>query len=860
MTRFSLKRVIFLLVFSLFISIFSITDSFAIAELIKVNNFNDGVFNPWHVVASDMGKASYDVSDGKFNVTVQNPGEYKWDVQMRYRGFQLIEGHTYTVKFTVSSTMNCKIYAKIGDQSDPYNEYWNYNNKSWANINIEADKPITVTEKFTMIKPTSTAFEMAFHLGGDLCTSAVPYTVSFDDIYLTDHNGFDDPGPEAPIEPTNKIRVNQVGYFYGFNKMATLVSESTVPVNWSLINSSGMVVYQGKTTVKGFDKSSGDNVHIIDFSQYNTAGKDYKLVSDTFESLPFDIGNDFYTDLKYQSLKYFYHSRSGIPIEMPYADSSELSRIAIDPEDVIRPDPTKDYKGNYFLNITGGWNNGDNNEKSLLNSGVATWTLMNQYEHALNYGDIDVQPYADNTMNIPESGNGIPDMLDEARYNLQALLNMQVPAGNTLSGMVHHDIGNIRLLSLTGYVTERVLQPPSTAATLNLAAVAAQGSRLWKEYDSAFANKCLATAETAWDAAIANPDIFAPKEFSALDPGYGDNYLGDEFYWAASELFITTGKEKYLEYIQNSKHYLEIPTKLTGGTDIDTTGCFNWCNTAGMGTISLVLAKNNLPESDNATAKANIIKAADKFISIASSQGYGVPIEECTIDGSELQGFPYCSNFYVLSESIVMAYANDFSNNSKYLNGMVGAMDYILGRNPMIQSYITGYGDNPVENPHHMFWTYQADNSTPKPPAGCLSSGPNSGLQDPWVKGSGWTPGSRPPEKCFMDHIESWSTNYLELNLNAPLAWVSAYIDENDINLPPPHILYGDVNEDGCVDSLDFAALKKYLLSQGDYSISKNRADVNGDGSLDAIDFALLKQYLLGIIDVFPVEKMQIYV
>ncbi len=851
MKRFILKKAAFLLAIAILISAFSVTDSFAYAELIKNNNFNNGVIDPWNLETLDRAKASYDVSNGKLNVTVQNPGVNRWDIQLRHKGFKLEKNHTYTVKFTVSSTEDCKIYAKVGDQGEPYNEYWNYNNISWAPITLEANKPVTVLEKFTMTKSVTTT-EFSFHLGGELCTSDVPYTISFDDIYLTDPLG----GgcyPEIPPEPSNEIRVNQVGYFCSLNKLATLVSDSTEPVAWALINASGMVVYQGETTVKGFDKSSGDKVHIIDFSGYRTPGKDYKLVSEAFESLPFDIGNDLYEYLKHQSIKYFYLNRSGIPIEMPYSESSELSRMAIDPEDVIRPENTNGYEGNYNLDITGGWQNDENNGKSPVNSGVATWTLLNQYEHALNYGDIDVSPYADGSINIPESGNGIPDILDEARYNLKALLSMQVPAGNTLSGMVHHEIRNIPMLGVTGeYGYDRVLQPPSTAATLNLAAIAAQGSRLWKEYDLDFANKCLVAAKTAWDAAIINPRIFAP---TANSFGYGDNYFDDEFYWAASELYITTGEEKYLEYIQNSEHYLEVPTKLTGGTDVDTTGCFNWCNTAGMGTISLALAKNNLPEADKAIAKANIIKAADKFIAIAESQGYGVPIEECTLE-AELQGFPIYSNFYVVSEAIVMAYANDFSRNNKYINGMAGAMDYILGRNPLVQSYITGYGDNPLENPFHRIWSYQADIETPKPPAGCLSSGPNSGLQDPWVKGSGWTPGSRPPEKCFMDRIEAWSTNDSELNLNAPLAWVSAYIDENVIKLPPPHppFIFGDVNEDNNIDALDLAAIKRYLLTQGDLLINTERADVNGDGSIDALDYALIKQYLLKIIGYFPVE------
>ena len=853
MTNFIYKKISLLIAIVMFISVFSITDSFANCELIDNNNFNDGVSLPWHLVLTDSAKASCDVSNDKLNVTIQNPGVNRWDIQMRYRGFELINGRSYTIKFTVSSTKNCKIYAKIGDQGEPYNEYWNYNNKSWANINLEAGKPITVTEKFTMTGRTTNSVELAFHLGGDLCTSAVPYTVSFDDIYLTDPFGTP---PPPPAEPTNKIRVNQVGYFHNLNKLATLVSDSTVPVDWALKNASGVVVSQGKTTVKGFDKSSGDKVHIIDFSAYKTSGKDFKLVSGTFESLPFDIGSRFYEDLKYNSIKYFYHNRSGINIEMPYADNSELSRIAINPNDVVSIDPRNGDKEYYTLDITGGWNDDEGDGKSVVNSGVATWTLMNQYEHALHYGDIEVSPYADDTMNIPESGNAIPDILDEARYNLQAMLKMQVPAGKTLSGMVHHKVSNVRVLSLTGIVYERFLQPPSTAATLDLAAVAAQGSRLWKNYDSAFATKCLAAAETAWDAAVANPELFAPNTNGSIGKEYGDNYVGDEFYWAASELYITTGKAKYLDYIKNSKHFLELPTKLTKGIDIDTTGCFNWCNTAGMGTISLAMVPNQLSVSDVNTAKENIMKAADKFISIADLQGYGVPIEECTIDESGLMGFPYSSNSFVMNEAIVMAYAYDFSNkNVKYLNGMTGAMDYILGRNPMVQSYITGYGDNPLENPHHMLWAYQWDNTLPKAPAGCLSSGPNSGLQDSWIKGSGWTPASRPPEKCFMDHIESWSTNDLELSINAPLAWVSAYIDEHVISIPPTCTYFGDVNEDDNIDALDLALLKIFLLTQ-DASLIKDqkRADVNGDGSVNALDYALIKMYLLKSITIFPVE------
>ncbi len=825
---------------------------FSVGELIQQNNFDGGVGLPWHVVESDQGKATFDISGGTYNVTINNKGENRWDVQLRHRGLKLENGHKYTVKFSVTSEKACQIYPKIGDQGEPYNEYWNYNNRSWQKIDLQAGVKKTVTETFTA-NVTKDTVEFAFHLGGDCVTSSTPYTIKFDDIYLSDPQFIGYPVPVP--EPTNAIRVNQLGYFPNLAKVATLVSDATTPQTWSLKNSAGTTVATGKSTVKGFDKSSGDKVHTIDFSSYTTVGKNYKLVVGSEDSLPFDIGTDLYTDMKYNAIKYFYHSRSGVPIEMPYADRQDLTRLPGHPNDVLKPDPTKSYSANYSLDISGGWYDAGDHGKYVVNGGISTWTVQNQYERAKILGDVSIAPYADNTMNIPESGNNLPDLLDESRFNLKTLLKMQVPAGNTLAGMVHHKAHDEKWTALAIRPDQdeqpRWLQPPSTAATLNLAAIAAQGSRLWKDLDATFAATCLTAAETAWDAAVKNPAIYAPMEQSSGGGAYGDDYVKDDFYWAACELYVTTGKAKYLDYIKTSTHYLEEPSSLTGGEALGVTGCFDWGNTAGLGTISLALVPNGLPAADVATAKANIKKAADDFIAISNKQGYGAPIEESrvAVNGEEIIGYPWGSNSFIINEAIVMAYAYEFSDDAKYLNGVVTAMDYIMGRNPNVQSYVTGYGENPLENPHHRFWSYQADNTFPTAPPGCLSGGPNSGLQDPLVKGSGWGAGSRPPQKCFMDHIESWSTNEVTINWNAPLAWVSAYLDEkgnDDGGENPPLGTLGDVNDDGSIDALDFAALKQYMLTGKE--INMKNADVNNDGDVNALDFAKIKQYLLGAI------------
>lgn len=835
------------------------------ADLIKNNTFDNGVGLPWHVVETYPAEADFDIKDGKYYVTIKNKGTEKWDVQFRHRGLTIEQGHTYNLKFTITATKDCYVYPKIGDQGEPYNEYWHYGN--WEKLHLPANQPVTVNQTFTMNNPTAKTSEFTFHLGGECATSPLPYTLIFDDIYLEDPQ-FEGYPPEIP-EPENGVRVNQQGYFPNLEKKASVVSSSTTPIGWNLLDNSGKVVTSGKTTVFGADHASGDNIHIIDFSSYTTEGKGYKLTVDSSdnlpaESMPFDITTDLYSKMKYDAIKYFYHNRSGIEIKLPYCEEKQWARPAGHPNDVLTPVSDTWYSANYTLDVTGGWYDAGDHGKYVVNGGISTWTMMNQFERALYNGDISIAPYADGTMNIPESGNNIPDILDESRWNMEVLLKMQIPKGNEYAGMAHHKAHDERWTPLAVRPDQdpqpRYLQPPSTAATLNLAAAAAQASRLWEKYDAAFADKCLKAAETAWDAAVAHPDIYAPTGDGIGGGTYGDDYVKDDFYWAACELYVTTGSDKFLDYIKSSKHYLEMPTKLVGGEDLGLTGCFDWGNTQGLGTISLALVPNGLSQSDIDTARKNIQNAADKFIDISSKQGYGSPIEEAPIKDT-LTGYPWGSNSFIANEAIVMAYAYEFSNkNKKYLNGMAEAMDYLLGRNPNVQSYVTGYGDNPLENPHHRFWAYQADNDFPKAPAGCFSGGPNSGLEDPWVKGSGWKPGKRASQKCFMDNIESWSTNEITINWNSPFAWITSYMDEEGggASSVTPEFLYGDVNGDEKVNSLDFALLKQYLLEKITQFPDENglkAADVTGDGSINSLDFAIMKQYLLGAISKFPAEK-----
>jgi endoglucanase len=203
----------------------------------------------------------------------------------------------------------------------------------------------------------------------------------------------------------------------------------------------------------------------------------------------------------------------------------------------------------YTTDVRGGWYDAGDHGKYGVNSGIAAWQLINGYERTLYVTGADRAALADSTLAIPERGNGVPDILDEARWEVEFLLKMQAPDGRTDAGMVRHKVSD---QNWTGPPLRpdqdpqpRVLSAVTTAATLNLAAVGAQAARVWASIDPAFASRALAAAQKAYAAAKANPSRFADANDTNGGGTYLDNNLADEFYWAAAELYVTTASTTY---------------------------------------------------------------------------------------------------------------------------------------------------------------------------------------------------------------------------------------------------------------------------------------------------------------------------
>ncbi|AUY53516.1 glycoside hydrolase family 9 protein [Streptomyces sp. CB01881] len=566
----------------------------------------------------------------------------------------------------------------------------------------------------------------------------------------------------ATLVADTPVRVNQVGYLPDGPKRATVVSSATAPLAWQLRDASGAVAASGSTTVRGADQASGQSTHLVDFSTYTSSGTGYTLVVGGQTSHPFDISASLYDGLRADSMSFFYQQRSGIAIDAELAGGSAYARpaghLGVAPNKGDTSVPCQAGVCDYRVDARGGWYDAGDQGKYVVNGGIATWEIVNSFERASRSGGDTA--LGDSTLKVPERGNGVPDVLDEARWELDFLLRMQVPAGKPMAGMAFHKLHDDKWTALPTRPelddAQRELHRPSTAATLNLAATAAQAARVYAPYDTAFATRSLEAARRAWAAAKANPNVLALATDNTGGGPYEDADVSDEFYWAAAELLATTGESQYRDAVTSSPHH----TKPVDG--------FWWGGTATLGRITLATVPGvALPAEDVSRVRGLLTAAADGHLATMAAQGYAVPLAATA--------YVWGSNSSVANNAILLGVAYELTGQQRYRSGVLESLDYLLGRNALDLSYVTGYGERYSENQHHRFWAHQNDSSAPHPPTGSFAGGPNAGLEDPAAKEklTGCAPAA-----CYVDDIGSYSTNEVAINWNASLAWLTAFAAE----------------------------------------------------------------------------------
>ncbi len=886
------------------------------------------------IEAGHTYRLTYSVNPSNSGKMYAKFGNMAKDDQELWHGNGNVLSMTYKEGASMTQLENDLKSASSTGQSVDYGLGWD----AWKNVTIPANQWTTYAYEFQATETVEGTAEWTFHMGGTgqyTAEECFPKgtIVRFDNLCLIDMtDDKTDYKHEDAYKPLG-VTVNQTGYYPNAAKKATLVVSDgdTKQYPFQVKDAKGATVYEGTTDGNViYDQGAWEYCQVLDFTDFTDEGVGYTVEVDGKTSYAFDIKSDLLNpqgegSLLTYAMNYFYQNRSGVDTQdqyIPAPQTVEGSGKKLGREDCHNPDTayisdewvyiyTSLPTYSKTIDLTGGWYDAGDYGKYVLNGGISLWTLMNMYERSMFVGKEDKWKDGSGLVVVPEQGNGTPDILDECKVELDFFLKMMRD-----DGMVYHKMHDYKWtgLAVAPYDDDnkpdgskrpmRITKPVTYAATLNASAAFAQAARLFEPYEPGYAKTMKDAAIKTFDAAKKNFKPFTSFEadpcYAPLDQNkgggpYGDSEVSDEFYWAACELYITTGDKTYYDelkkygtnaYGQDNGEAFGISTTLVGGENNGTCSLFTWGTLNSVGTISMylnskdMLEKGLLTQAEVDKMKDQIIQAGDYYLSVQEKSAYSIPYVGHDYDTTiwkydaasgtgnlqSLQlenGYEWGSNSMVINNSMALALAYDVTGEVKYIDGVTTAFDYLLGNNANEQSYVTGYGEHSTKYPHHRWWSGQLNSTDfPYAPYGVLSGGCNSNMEDPMVQGAGYKVGSLAPMKCYLDNVEAWSVNECTINWNSPLCWVASFLDDEGPNITrdgsttkkttssndtttesTETVASGETTKDSDNTDENTTTTSNKLVT-GDALLG----DVNIDGRVDLTDAILLNKYCAGAV------------
>ncbi|MBR3446524.1 MAG: glycoside hydrolase family 9 protein [Oscillospiraceae bacterium] len=753
---------------------------FAAENLISNSTFDTGTTD-WGIYKESGGAAKLSTEDGKLAMKITDRGTKNYAVQLFYDIIPLYQNATYKFSYEISCDKERYVEAMIQQNGGTYQSY------TWKGIEI-GPEPVKVDYQFTMTKDTDIMAKLCINCGveeRDADRDLGEHTVYLDNVVLELVN--DDEVDYSTVGPYQApILANQIGY--RTNDKKTAVVREDGGNEFKVVNAENdEVVYTGTLGEAAENKSAKENDRIADFSEVKTPGKYYITCGDLDKSYTFVIADDPYKELMKETVRMFYLQRCGCEIE----DETFGHKACHTDEATI-------YGTSDKIDVTGGWHDAGDYGRYTVAAAKAVADLLYAY-------DANPSLFTDD-IGIPESGNGIPDILDEVRYELEWMLKIQAADGG-----VYHKVSCANFPAYVmpeKEVAELIVMPVSSTATADFVASMAMAYEFYKGVDEAFAQKCLAAAEKSWAYLEANPSYKGYTNPRDVVTGeYGDKTDKDERYWAACQMYRATGKGDYISGITEAK------------TGLD------WSTVGDYGNIALTTMKKDEGKAEAAlalgqTALASLTKTAGSAESIVNASPYGSPVTE----------YNWGSNMTIANAGIVLGLEGKKDAANEVLN-------YLLGKNPLGACFVTGFGTVSPEAPHHR--PSMAKNAAQP---GMLVGGVNSNLEDSAAKAYCKT---NPPAKCWVDNSESYSTNEITIYWNSPLIYLLALTEKQDsAPVDPPQVtVKGDMDESGKLDVSDAVLLARFLVADKEAVVTaqgRANADCNADGKADEEDLTMM--------------------
>ncbi len=536
------------------------------------------------------------------------------------------------------------------------------------------------------------------------------------------------------------IRLNQIGYYPSAEKIGVL-NDGKEGDRFQVINEANETILEGRVGEPRFWNLSGEEVSILDFSGLKTPGT-YHLSYNGENSHSFQIANNWDDPVLLGLLKAFYYQRASTELTEEFAGDYARALGHPDNEVIIHPSAASATRPvNSTISSPKGWYDAGDYNKYIVNAGISTYSILATYEHYATLLD-------DLSSDIPESSNNVADILDEAMWELEWMLTMQDPA----DGGIYHKLTH---KNFTGYITpqtaseiDRFVVSKSTAATLDFAAVMAMASRLFQPLQNEFpgmSNTFLRAAEDAWKWAKSNSSELYQQPADILTGEYGDGNVNDEFQWAAAELYITTGNNSYYNDINLRSINASVPS---------------WQSVSTLALISLARNQERLTE----IAQNDLVR--NKIITLANRLRSGYDLNSPYRITMTERDYIWGSNSVAANQAMILLNAFELTGEGTYLAAGNASIDYLLGKNPLGFSFVTGFGDQTPMDPHHRP-SLSDRNTLPVP--GLLAGGPHS-LQP---EGNCNYP-STLPAISYVDDVCSFSTNEIAINWNAAMVYATA--------------------------------------------------------------------------------------
>lgn len=526
------------------------------------------------------------------------------------------------------------------------------------------------------------------------------------------------------------FRINQEGYATGLPVTAAVLTGEPV----LLKNADGEVVRRLDGGRPLPDPASGDEVYLADLGALEAG--EYTLEA-AGEKRKLTVRARAWDAVTNALIKGLYYQRCGCELLPEYAGMyahpachTALAAVWEDPSTMRK--------------VTGGWHDAGDYGKYVGPGAVTAGHLM--YAWKL-FG-----PGCSAELNIPESGNGVPDILNETRYELEWILEMQRP-----DGMFHHKLTKKHF---AGFIMPQddleteYLMPGSHCATAAACACLALASRVYRPFDEAFAGRMLFSARQAWEWLEEHPDFVPFQNPEGVRTGwYGDRSDADERFWAACELYAATREDGFREAAE--KLY-RAGQHLTA---------FGWADVGGMGALCCLFdLKEEAGEVLYTRLREDFLRQSEEALRMSRESGYGTALaQDRYIWGSILP---------IMSHAMAMIMNTMITGRQDMRDAALMQWNYALGLNALDICFVTGFGQKSVMHPHHR---PSGADGIEAPVPGLISGGPNRSFPYPTTREK--LGENTPPARCFLDETISADTNEIAIYWNSPAVFTGAYFN-----------------------------------------------------------------------------------